>query len=439
MLTCRTTLHRYRILFASALLALAAAPLSSAATLCVQKQGAWGCHKTISDAVSAAAPGDVIYVWPGVYSEQVTITQPVSLVAIPGSHTVIDAKGLSNGIFINGMAAAPGIGVSNVVVTGFDVRNANFEGILVANAFNVTLSDNHVHDNNQALDISAPACPNIPAFETNEGEDCGEGIHLMGADHATLLHNEVDENSGGILISDETGPSQNNLISENQVHDNPYDCGITMASHGPAISVIANAKGPYGVMNNTVSHNASWRNGIKQPGAGAGVGIFAPFPGTTASGNIVIDNDIRNNGLPGVTMHNHASAPSPAPPVNLNNNVIVGNHISGNAADTEDAATSGPTGINIYSTAPITGTVVAQNDIDNEAIGIAFKAPAGQLNAHFNDLPHGVGIDNMGAATVDATQNWWNCVTGPGSGHCASVNGTGVTTAPWLFIPSDSH
>lgn len=430
-----------RLLFAGALLALTAVPLASAATLCVQKNGASSCQKTIGAAVSAAAPGDVIYVWPGVYKEQVTITQPVSLVAVPDSHTVIDATGLPNGIFIDGMSAAPNAGFSNVVVSGFDVRNANFEGILVANASDVTLSENHVHGNNQSLDITTATCTGISAFETNEGQDCGEGIHLMGADHATVLGNEIDRNSGGILISDETGPSQNNLITGNQVHDNPYDCGITMASHKPAISVIPTAKGPYGVWNNTISHNASYRNGTQLPGAGAGVGIFAPFPGTAASGNTVIDNDIRNNGLPGVTMHNHASAPAPAPPINLNNNTIVGNHISGNAADTADAATSGPTGINIYSTAPITGTVIAQNDIDNEAIAIAFNAPSGQLDVHFNDFPNSIGIDNRGAGTVDATQNWWNCDKGPGSGHCATVTGTGVATAPWLWDPpySDSH
>ncbi len=433
--------QRSRLLFGCAILALTVSTLASAATLCVQKNGASSCQKTIGAAVSAAAPGDVIYVWPGVYKEQVTITQPVSLVAVPDSHTVIDATGLANGIFINGMSAAPNAGVSNVVVSGFDVRNANFEGILVANASDVTLSENHVHGNNQSLDITAATCTGISAFETNESEDCGEGIHLMGADHATVLGNKIDRNSGGILISDETGPSQNNLITGNQVHDNPYDCGITMASHGPATSVIPTAKGPYGVWNNTISHNASYRNGTQLPGAGAGVGIFAPFPGTAASGNTVIDNDIRNNGLPGVTMHNHASAPAPAPPINLNNNTIVGNHISGNAADTADAATSGPTGINIYSTAPITGTVIAQNDIDNEAIAIAFNAPSGQLNVHFNDFPNSIGIDNLGAGSVDASQNWWNCDKGPGSGRCASVTGTGVTTAPWLWNPpySGSH
>jgi hypothetical protein len=220
------------------------------------------------------------------------------------------------------------------------------------------------------------------------------------------------------------------------VHDNPFDCGITMASHGPATSVIPTARVSFGIMHNTIAHNDSFHNGFEVPGAGAGVGIFAPFPGTTAWANVVYDNNIRNNGLPGVTMHNHAAAPAPAPPVNLNDNVIVGNHISGNAADTEDAATSGPTGINVYSVAPITGTVISQNDIDDEAIAVAFKAPSGQLNVHLNDFEiHGIGVDNLGTGTVDATENWWNCLTGPGTPRCSTVAGSGVNSTPWLLFP----
>ena len=236
-------------------------PLASAATLCVQKQGLLGCQKTIGAAVSAAAPGDVIYVAPGVYKEAVTITQSVSLVALPGTHTVIDATSLPNGIFIDGRSGAPNAGVSNVVVSGFDVRNANFEGILVVNGSNVTLADNHVHGNNQSLDIATGACPNIPTFETNEGDDCGEGIHLMATDHATVRNSEIDHNAGGILITDETGPSQYNLITGNQVHDNPFDCGITLASHGPATALVPAVSLPYGVWNNTISYNASFHNG----------------------------------------------------------------------------------------------------------------------------------------------------------------------------------
>ncbi|HUA98297.1 MAG TPA: right-handed parallel beta-helix repeat-containing protein [Terracidiphilus sp.] len=419
-------------------LSLAAASLASAATLCVNSNGKGGCKSTISAAVAAASAGDTIQVYQGTYKEQVTITQSLSLIAAPNAQPVIEAKGKSNGIFVNGLAATPNAGVANVVISGFTVRDANFEGILVVNGSNVTLVDNHVLDNNKALEPSAGACPGIPAFETNEQMDCGEGIHLMAVDHSTVIRNLVENNSGGILITDETGPTGSNLIKGNNVHDNPYACGITMAGH-PA----ANASGPianapsYGIMHNVISHNDSHHNGLGLPGAGAGIGIFAPGPGTTNTANVITGNELHDNGLPGVTMHNHGSAPAPAPGVNLNDNIIVGNHIYGNAADTEDAATSGPTGINIYSTVPVTGTVIAQNDFRDESIEIAFKAPGGWITAHFNDFnDRGIGIDNLGTGLIDATENWWRCSTGPSS-KCSSIAGSGVSFNPWLTQPFD--
>ena len=435
---CLTPPRNSSLLKTSALLlTLGIAGSATAATLCASPGGKHGCYATISLAVSAAAAGDVVEVYDGTYPEQVTITKSLSLVARKHADPVINAKGMSNGIFINGMGSAPNPGVQDVVVSGFKVQNANFEGILIANASNVTLVDNTIEHNNLSLDTTALTCPGIAAFETNEGEDCGEGIHLMAADHASIVRNEVAWNSGGILTSDETGPSHDNVISQNFVHDNQYDCGITFASHGPAVSVIPSATLPYGLMRNTIANNRSWRNGLKLPGAGAGIGIFAPFPGTTDAANVIIGNDVRDNGLPGITMHNHAYAPV-APPVNLNDNVIIGNYLSGNAADTADAATGGPTGINIYSVAPITGTIVLQNRFRDEAYGLVFKAPAGQVDAHFNNFDQGIGVDNLGAGTISATQNWWNCAAGPGSGNCAGVEGAGVTVMPWLTRPFDS-
>jgi len=417
-----------------------ASGLAAAATLCVNPSGKSGCQSSISAAVAAASAGDTIQVAQGTYKEDVVITKSLSLVAMDNAQPTIDATGLSNGIFINGMSAAPHAGVADVLVSGFRIRNANFEGILISNASDVTIVGNHVTDNNKSLDISSGTCPGISAFETNEGEDCGEGIHLMAADHSSIVRNEIEHNSGGILISDETGTSYDNLISGNFVHDNPYDCGITLASHGPATSVIPTATVSFGVIRNTITRNDSSHNGLDVPGAGAGVGIFAPFPGTTASGNVVINNDLHDNGLPGVTMHNHAAAPSPAPPVNLNDNVIVGNRISGNAADTADAATSGPTGINVYSVAPITGTVISQNVFDEEAIDVAFKAPVGQLDVHFNNFDDlGVGVDNLGTGTVNATENWWRCAAGPSGKRCATIVGPGVVFTPWLTVPFDTY
>jgi nitrous oxidase accessory protein NosD len=431
--------HSVRCLIGAGVLCLlGACHLAAAATLCVKPGGKSGCKSSISAAVAAASAGDTIEVAQGTYKEQVIITKQLSLIAADGSNPTIDANGRSNGIFINGMWAAPNAGVAGVLVSGFTIRNANFEGVLIANGTDITITGNHILDNNRSLDVSGASCPDLPiTFETSEQMDCGEGIHLIATDHSLIVRNESENNSGGILITDETGSSHDNVVRENYVHDNPYACGITMASHPPATAVIPTAKVSFGMMHNVISHNRSVHNGLGAPGAGAGVGIFAPGPGSTSTANVVIGNVLEDNGLPGVTMHNHGFS-TMAPPVNLNDNVIVGNHISGNKADTADAMTSGPTGINIFSMAPITGTVISQNVFDDEAIDIAFNAPSGQINAHFNDFNNGIGVDNLSTGTVDATENWWNCAGGPEGKRCATTAGSGVVSTPWLTYPFEN-
>jgi nitrous oxidase accessory protein NosD len=423
---------RIRVASTFVVFTLAGAIGAQAATLCVNPGGTSGCQSTINAALGAASAGDTILVAPGTYKEYVIITKPIALLGSFRS-SIIDATGLANGIFVNGMSAPPKIGISNVTISGFTVRNADFEGILVANATDVLLTGNLVTDNDKSLNIAASTCPGQPAFETDEGDDCGEGIHLMGTYHVSVVDNESAYNSGGILTSDETGPSQGNLISGNNVHDNAYDCGITFASHPPATSAAL----PYGVTGNTISHNVSAHNGYQVPGAGAGVGIFAPFPGTTNAGNVVIDNDLINNGATGVAMHNHVAAPPPGPAVNMNDNVVVGNHLSGNGPDNVGVPASDPTGINVYSMAAVSGTVISQNVIDQESIDVAFNAPSGQMDVHLNNFDDkATGVDNFGTGTVDATENWWNCPFGPGSkSGCATAAGTGVATSPWLITP----
>jgi len=396
-----------------------------AATSCVNPTGAYGCLATIGAAVSAASSGDVIQVAAGTYKEDVTINKTLSLIGAGSASTIIDATGLANGIDIDGSASAPKSGVSGVVVSGFAVENANFQGIMVQNASFVTIWNNQVLNNNKSLIVTGAASPSCPglatALQAGEGFDCGEGVNLTGVDHSVVANNVIQHNAGGILLSDDSGPTDNNVISGNVVSDNPFDCGITLASHSGM-----------GVFENTISGNQSLRNGLQLFGAGAGVGIFAAGPGMKNYSNVVVNNILMGNGLPGVAMHNHA-APAGAPPVDLNDNVIVGNTISQNGADTEDTATSGPAGINIASIASITGTVIAENLISQESIAVAFTAP-GELTASLNNFTAVTGIFNGGSGTVNAAQNYWGCLGGPASPACANVGGTVVST-PWLTGP----
>ena len=135
-------------------------------------------------------------------------------------------------------------------------------------------------------------------------------------------------------------------------------------------------------------------------------------------------------------MHNHAAPPASAPAFNLNDNVIAGNYVARNHADTQDAATSGPTGINVYGAGAISGTVIAQNVIRDETIDVATHTP-GDVLVHLNALEgaHAAGVSNTGQGSVNATENWWGCPEGPGHGGCSSVEGSGISVSPWLTQP----
>jgi hypothetical protein len=424
--TCRAA-----VVTAASLLALS--PAAFATNWCVNPNGAAGCQKTISAAVAAAAPGDTIYVGKGTYKEGVILTKSLSLKGESSRTVTIDAHGQPNGIFVNGIATAPKPGISDVSISGFTVTGANFEGILAASASGVTIAHNHVTKNN--LSLSGATCPGIPDWETEEAMDCGEGIHLVSTDHSLVTENVSDYNSGGILVTDETGPNYANLIANNIVRYNGEACGITLASHPPA--ALANPGGPvsFGVYQNTVSQNESSYNGLNN-GGGAGIGMYAPGPGQVNYGNVAIGNTLIGNGLPGVAMHSHA--PPVLAPIVLRDNSIINNHFRGNGPDTGDAATGGPTGINIFALIPITGMVITGNVMEDESIGVSFNSPATaagappQMQAHFNLFEPGtVGISTLGTATVDGTLNWWGCARGPAWANCASAT-SGVSFNPWL-------
>jgi len=315
---------------------------------------------TIGHAVSVATAGATIHVDQGMYAEQVSITQRLTLI---GDDATIDATGQTGGIQpLAGMGVVGygllvfGPNASGSVVKGFTVEHALGEGILVAGTSKVLIQDNIVRLNdagfNTTMTFECRAQGNIPG-------DCGEGLHLVSSSWSRLVDNVVENNVGGILITDEFGPSAHNVISGNVSKNNLQDCGITLPSHN-AMAMTDPTKG--GVYDNLVIGNVSEGNG------GAGVGMFAPFPGTASYNNRIIGNTLRNNGQAGVGIHAHA------PGQNVSGNVIMNNWISGNGID-PDSGSGHPTGIALFGAAVPVTVAVTNNHIGNEYWGI-FRAGA---------------------------------------------------------------
>ena len=296
---------------------------------------------TIGQAVTNADAGNRIIVLPGTYAEMVTVAKPLSL---QGVHATIDATGQSNGILLQGP------GASGSSVSDFTIQNAIGEGLLATLVDGVRISRNTLMHNDQGV-TTANTYPQCQAQGEIPG-DCGEGLHLQATTNSAVLHNDVSENAGGILVSDDIAATHGNLIAYNKVSDNKPDCGITIPAHNPAA----------GVYDNTITHN--WVTGNGEGGVLIAVGV----PGGAAHDNRVIHNYLAGNGFAGVTIHAHF------PGSNLDNNVIKRNFIAtNNIAGDDDASVTDTTGVLIFSGDPavtINGTSVRHNLIKDNHFGI---------------------------------------------------------------------
>ncbi len=323
---------------------------------------------TINGAVTAAAAGDTVVVCAGTYKEDVAVTKALTLSGQGAATTTIDATGLDNGIKIS---------ASNVRVSDFTVENATGEGILAQQPnpvkgpmiqgmqlytgvpiTGVEIEHDVVQNNDQG---GLPANAATTKYAECQGSgnvpgDCGEGIHLWSVANSQVLFNTVTGNAGGILLTDEFGPTHGNLIAANIVTGNAYDCGITLPSHNLALNPQTHKLMPAfgGVYDNVVRNNIVLDNGLL--GQGAGVLIAAPAPGTASYNNVIEDNAIRGNGLSGVTIHGHAAGAYVGGNQILNN-LIGPNNLDGDP-DVSPTADNATTGILVWSAGtPITMTI----------------------------------------------------------------------------------
>ena len=420
-----------------------------AATLCVNSGGFGGCYSTIQAAVNHAGAKDVIKVGPGTYKEGVVIGVQLSLIGAGAGMSTIDATDQPNGVLIDGFDHP---GLHDVVVAGFTVENALYEGILAVSANRIAIRDNSVINNDKSPGLNftgqPTGCPGQPAYETDETGDCGGAIHLIGVSDSSVSGNYITGNADGLLISDETAISKGNSVTNNSFINNPLECGIVLASHPPMGSTAPFFAAHYGVVGNTVTNNVSTGNGVAI--GGAGVGLFSDGAGPgRVSENLISHNTLIGNGLGGVSLHTHVGPAFGAPADNMDNNTITGNYIASNLADSFDTATPGRVGININSGgggSPVSGTVITFNIITDEDVDVAVNTPA-TVEVHMNSLLGGnIGVANICAVdhaactgSIDAARNYWGCRGGPtAGGACSSIPpayGENVFFTPWLPQP----
>ena len=327
---------------------------------------------SLATGVALAPAGSTIRALPGIYHGGVSFSKQLDL---EGDSATLDASTSPDGYGIE----VSGPGGSGSRISGWTVMNAQFSGILVGSHIvdaagnplasgspiaGVTVDHVTVVNNDQgfsgAVGQGVGECFTTP-FAPG---DCGEGIHLVSATGSTIEHSRVQDNAGGILLTDEFGPVSGNTIGHNVVLDNTDDCGITIASHTTSQ-----------IYGNLIDNNVTDGNGVA--GQGAGILMAGAGPGTGVHDNVVTNNEVSGNGLSGITIHDHF------PGGDFNDNVIANNRLSNNNldGDFDFAAATDPVTTDILVAAgwpfpgpppfaPITGTVIANNQISDAAVGI---------------------------------------------------------------------
>ena len=224
---------------------------------------------SLAYAVANAPTGATVRALGGTYSGGVVIARPLQLLG--QDNAVLDASSSSNGVGIQ-------ITASGSSVSQFTVENATDEGILVGNSSadssgspvsEVTLDHVTVTNNDTGFNggpgLGLGECFTSTAPHAAPG-DCGEGIHLNSVTNSLVDHSYVADNAGGILLTDEFGPTSGNVIQHNTVVNNTNDCGITLASHNKPV------QGPpssFGIFGNTVQFNTVDGNGVAGQAAGS--------------------------------------------------------------------------------------------------------------------------------------------------------------------------
>lgn len=153
---------------------------------------------TVQLALNNAKEGDTVFVKNGSYIDSlssnddayhgtVNITRNnITLKAYPGHAPIIDARDMQTwGIAVGSPRADVYPVISNVVIDGFEVINAQRNGIKLFNPKNVTVRNCKIHDNNTG-------------WSKHQAVSYEYGVMIMGGEDVTIEGCRIFNNGGGI-------------------------------------------------------------------------------------------------------------------------------------------------------------------------------------------------------------------------------------------------
>ena len=149
-------------------------------------------YTRIQDAINDAVDGDTVFVYSGIYYENVFVNKSLTLRGEDKNTTIIDGAG---DVGFN-------ITINDTFINGFTIKNCTFGISLLHNsieASNITISNNIIYD-------------------------CGHGILLVNSTNTYILFNTIFNNSGNSIFIQKC----NNSNITNNVFYNNSENGITI-------------------------------------------------------------------------------------------------------------------------------------------------------------------------------------------------------------------
>jgi hypothetical protein len=407
-----------------------------------------GCaYTSIQTAIDAAAPGAVIKIGPGYYTENLVVDRSVTLAGAgnstvlypavsaptvpgcPGSLCRFRASTMilveADNVTIEGMILEgnnPAL-TSGVVVGGVDIDARNG----IEEAYPLGVFQHLVVSNVTVRDVYLRGIEPVSLA----------GVESFAFDHDTVVNVQGDPtNSIGIFNSGGTGSITNNRVISatfgiiSNFSGGTVYSGNVVTNSKVSIQTVYNGDPPSSsddvIENNTVSNCIS---------GGSGISAQEPEISPIVTGNRITGCAVGladyGNGLPGQN-------PVPGP-------VFSNNFVDGDGAATSDPA--GTYGAYVTTDEPgdgigdvnatftgntiqgfTTGLLVTQTSPTNGDTGVGNAVVA----AHGNSFQYnGTGVSAGPSSSVDASGNWWGCAHGPNTPGCDTTAGTLVTT-PFL-------
>ncbi|MGZ5550953.1 MAG: right-handed parallel beta-helix repeat-containing protein, partial [Nitrososphaeraceae archaeon] len=255
---------------------------------------------TIQDALNAANEGDVIKVLPGTYTEQLTISNNITIIGSGAKSTIIEAPPLEE-LELNVIGLPYIVEVNNgaeVTITGFTIKGpqgtdcGELIGVSVIEDGTINLQHAVIKGctlNSVAVGFEETGHATITkTFITDYRE---HGVFAIGPNTTlTMSYNKVLGSApdalaitGILFVFNATGTITNNEVSKN-ICDIPNTCGPDWFNQFQAFGIVADSAGEGSVIaNNYVTNND------------AGIGVFG------ASGCCIVDyNKLKDNRFFGV-------------------------------------------------------------------------------------------------------------------------------------------